>query len=110
VGESSEEKVLARLVQRAVLNVFNRTVGAAALEPVVAAFQNGLAVEVSDTMAAAGYANVLEAIPQLRSVVEDLGARDPAACASAVEFVLEGLHLARKLNKEARSGQVRYRG
>ena len=34
----------------------------------------------------------------------------PAAVASAVEFVLEGLHLSRKLNKDVKSGQTSYRG
>jgi magnesium chelatase subunit I len=31
-----------------------------------------------------------------------------AAIASAVEFVLEGLHLNRRLNKERRAGRIRY--
>jgi hypothetical protein len=30
--------------------------------------------------------------------------------ASAVEFVLEGLHLSRKLNKDIHAGRFRYRG
>jgi magnesium chelatase subunit I len=30
--------------------------------------------------------------------------------AAAVEFVLEGLHLNKRLNKDAVSGQARYRG
>ena len=34
----------------------------------------------------------------------------PAAVASAVEFVLEGLHLSKRLNKEAAGGRATYRG
>jgi magnesium chelatase subunit I len=33
---------------------------------------------------------------------------NPAAVASAVEFVLEGLHLNRRLNKDAGRGPARY--
>ena len=38
------------------------------------------------------------------------GDESPAAVASAVEFVLEGLHLSKRLNKEAAGGRAQYRG
>ena len=34
----------------------------------------------------------------------------PAGVASAVEFVLEGLHLSKRLNKDALGGRAAYRG
>jgi magnesium chelatase subunit I len=34
----------------------------------------------------------------------------PAGVASAVEFVLEGLHLSKRLNKDAVAGRAAYRG
>jgi magnesium chelatase subunit I len=37
------------------------------------------------------------------------GAEEPAVIASAVEFLLEGLHLARRINKEQVPGGVVYR-
>ena len=37
-------------------------------------------------------------------------ATGPATQAAAVEFILEGLHLNKRLNKDAVSGQARYRG
>ena len=36
--------------------------------------------------------------------------RPPGRVAAAVEFVLEGLHLNRKLNKDRKAGQTSYRG
>ena len=33
----------------------------------------------------------------------------PAACASGIEFVLEGLHLTKRLNKDALGGRATYR-
>jgi magnesium chelatase subunit I len=46
----------------------------------------------------------------LHAACKKLGAKDPAAVASALEFVLEGLHLSRKLNKDKKAGQTSYRG
>ncbi|HEU5319425.1 MAG TPA: sigma 54-interacting transcriptional regulator, partial [Methylomirabilota bacterium] len=110
LGDGGEDKVLGKLVQRAVLNVFNRAFGAPELEPVVAAFKDGLTVQVSDAMPSADYVKQLGQAPALRSAAAKLGAREPAGVAAAMEFVLEGLHLSRKLNKDVQPGQARYRG
>ena len=51
-------------------------------------------------------------MPALRSAVSALvGATTRAGrgVASAVEFVLEGLHLSKRLNKEAVGGRAQYR-
>jgi magnesium chelatase subunit I len=109
-GDGSEDKVLARLVQRAVLNVFNRCFRSGELDEVVAAFQGGLHVTVSDTMPADAYARQIVAVPALGAAVRKLGASEPAGAAAALEFLLEGLHLSRKLNKDVQAGQYRYRG
>jgi magnesium chelatase subunit I len=109
VGEGSEEKILAKLVQRAVLNVFNRCFSTAELEPVLAAFQGGLTLAVSDTMPSGDYLRQVAQVPSLGTAVRKLEAVRPAAVAAAIEFVLEGLHLSRKLNKETQAGRVRYR-
>ena len=109
VGEASEEKILAKLVQRAVLNVFNQTFKSAELDAVVAAFQSGLAIEASDTMASRDYVRQIGEVRPLQAAVTKLGATDPASVAAAVEFVLEGLHLNRKLNKDVQASRTRYR-
>jgi magnesium chelatase subunit I len=45
-------------------------------------------------------------------VIESLtgGDESPATVASAVEFVLEGLHLSKRLNKDASGSRATYRG
>jgi len=110
LGDTSEEKILAKLVQRAVLNVFNRSLTPAELDPVVAAFQGGLTVQVSDAMPSAEYARQADKTPALRAAAHKLGGDGAAGLAAAVEFVLEGLHLSKKLNKDSQPGQTRYRG
>ena len=50
-------------------------------------------------------------VPGLAQVLGRLGVEEvpgPAQAAAAVEFVLEGLHLNRRLNKERRGGGIRY--
>ena len=111
LGETSEDKVLGKLMQRAVLNVFNRRFKAAELEEVVKGFEGGLRIDASDSMPAADYVRQLGQVKGLEAAVSRLGAAEPATIASAVEFVLEGLHLSRKLNKDVQAGGAsRYRG
>jgi magnesium chelatase subunit I len=109
LGDGGEDKVLGKLMQRAVLNVFNRSFSGAELEEVVGAFQGGLRVEVSDVMSAGEYVRQLGEVRPLAAAVKKLGAADPATVASALEFILEGLHLSRKLNKDVQAGHTRYR-
>ncbi|MBI1728939.1 MAG: magnesium chelatase, partial [Candidatus Rokubacteria bacterium] len=110
VGEAGEEKILGKLAQKAVLSVFNRAFTVGDLDEVVAAFQGGLKVDVSDVMPSDAYVRQIGEARPLHAACKKLGAKDPAAVASALEFVLEGLHLARKLNKDKKSGQTSYRG
>ena len=109
LGDTSEEKVLGKIMQRALLNVFNRSFSSGELDEVVGAFQDGLKIEVSDSMPADLYLRHLGQVRPLQAAVRKLGAQDPASVAAAVEFVLEGLHLSKKLNKDVQAGQARYR-
>jgi len=109
VGDGSEEKILGKLVQRAVHNVFGRRFGQGELDEVVAVFKTGAILQTSDAMPSDEYLKQLGPFPTLRSAAGKLGATEPAAVASAVEFVLEGLHLAKKLNKDSQPGRSRYR-
>jgi magnesium chelatase subunit I len=109
LGDTTEDKVLGKITQRALLNVFNKSFASGELDEVVGAFQDGLKVEVSDTMPSDLYLRHLGQVRPLQAAVRKLGAQDPASVAAAVEFVLEGLHLSKKLNKDVQAGQARYR-
>ena len=114
VGDTSEEKIIDKLVQRAVLNVFNRHFSIGDLDELVRNFENGLNVEVSDTMPSLEYVAQAAEVGGLTDAMGQLGAqRNPAVMASAMEFVLEGLHLHRKLNKNrvaGAGGRFQFRG
>jgi magnesium chelatase subunit I len=109
LGDTTEDKVMGKIMQRALLNVFNRSFSSGELDEVVGAFQDGLKIEVSDSMPADLYLRHLGQVRALQAAVRKLGAQDPASVAAAVEFVLEGLHLSKKLNKDVQAGQARYR-
>ncbi|HET7699311.1 MAG TPA: sigma 54-interacting transcriptional regulator [Candidatus Limnocylindria bacterium] len=101
VGDVTEERVIERLAQRAVLNVFNRTFSLGEFDALLAAFQRGATMHVSSSQPAQEYVKQALQIPGMKGAVAKLGAAgNPATVAAAVEFVLEGLHLNRKLNKE----------
>jgi magnesium chelatase subunit I len=107
--ETREDKVIEKLVQRAVVNVFNRHFSLSELVPLVERFEAGAEAEVGELVASESLQHLVAELPELSRAVArlDLG-ESPAGVASGVEFVLEGLHLNRRLNKERRGGAVRY--
>ena len=109
--EGREERILQGLVSAAVLSVFRRRVRAEQLGAVVAAFDEARVVHAGDDLPASAYAEMLSALPALETPVLALaGGESPGAMASAAEFVLEGLHLTKRLNKEAAGAKATYRG
>ncbi|HVC31877.1 MAG TPA: magnesium chelatase [Chloroflexota bacterium] len=110
IGDAKEDRIVEKLIQGAVLNVFNRRFSVAEFEPLISRFEHGFTVEIGDGMASDRYRRLVGEVPELRGAVTQLKAdTNPATTASAVEFVLEGLHLNRKLNKERAAGKSRYR-
>ena len=110
VGDVTEERVIERLAQRAVLNVFNRTFSLGEFDALLAAFQRGATMHVSSALPSTEYVKQALQIPGMKGAVAKLGAAgNPSTVAAAVEFVLEGLHLNRKLNKERGESRSTFR-
>ena len=107
--EKKEEDLIERLINRAVLKVFDKHVKVDELKEIIAYFDQGWGVEVSDTAPVDEYIEAVRTIPGLRDAVAKLGpAESPALMASSAELILEGLHLHQKLNKERRGGRFAY--
>jgi magnesium chelatase subunit I len=108
--ETREDRVVEKLVSRAVVNVFNRHFALSELLPLLERFEaEALEAEVGESVPSRAHGELAAAVPELRSAIARLDAGEsPAGVASATEFVLEGLHLNRRLNKERRKGGVRY--
>ncbi|MFN2426587.1 MAG: AAA family ATPase [Candidatus Binatia bacterium] len=104
-----EALIVDRLLSLAIKGAFEARLPAAELAPVVEYLGRGWGVAVSDTMPSADYAEALASIPGLRDVVDRLGPfESPGLAAAAVEFVFEGLHLMKKLNRERDGGRLSY--
>ena len=111
VDDGREEQVLDRIVKAAVLEAFRSHCAPEKLGELVTAFDGGLIVHTGDDVPAAEYAKLLSDLPGLRDTLAELEvAETPAGVASAVEFVLEGLHLSKRLNKDAVGAKATYRG
>jgi len=110
LGEVRDDQVIDKLISNAVLTTFNRHFSARQFDRLVQAFENGLSVEASALMPSLDYVHQLSHLEGIREALDKLNVGgNPAAVASAVEFVLEGLHLNRKLNKDAgAAGPARY--
>jgi magnesium chelatase subunit I len=110
VGEDKkEDDLIERLVNRAVLKVFDRHMKLDDLKRVITYFEEGWGVEVSDSSPASDYADALREVPGLRDAVSQLFAfESPGLMATGSEFIFEGLHLHQKLNKERHGGRFAY--
>ena len=75
MGETTEEKIVERLVQRATLNVFNRHFSIGDLEELVDNFDRGLSIETSDTMSSLEYMTQASEVGGLTEAVRTLGAQ-----------------------------------
>jgi len=111
VEEGREDQIIEKLIQGAVAAVFGRTFNVAELEPIVQRFKAGVSVEVGDMVPSSEYVRLLKDVPGLDAAIAPVaGSRSPAEIASAVEFLLEGLHLNKRLNKDRLGAKVQYRG
>ena len=110
-GEDKKEgDLIERLLNRAILKVFDKYFAVESLKPISEYFEKGWGVEISDQMPSEDYLEGVRAIPGLQDAILLLGeVESPGFLASATEFVLEGLHLHQRLNKEAEGGRYTYR-
>jgi magnesium chelatase subunit I len=117
VGDDApEERIVERLITKALFTTFGRIVDLDELDDVVLSFEDGLVVETGDRVPSRDYVGWMAEIPGLHQAVRRLGAFDvtdgaeePAVVASAVEFILEGLHLSRRINKDRSGAGTVYR-
>ena len=112
IEEGREEEILGRALRSALLEVFRRRLGGFDFGPLLARFRDGFVAETSELTPAAEVLAQFGDLPGLARLLERLGVEEesPGVAASAIEFALEGLHLSRRLNKEAsaRPGGSRY--
>ncbi|MGD1052988.1 MAG: magnesium chelatase, partial [Candidatus Dormibacteria bacterium] len=112
LDDSDDGQVLDKIVRSACSNVFRRHFSAAELATLVQRFDEaGFTVEVGPLMTAESYRPAIGELPGLDAARQKLDEPETAqAMAGVLEFVLEGLHLGKRLNKTALDGTSVYGG
>jgi magnesium chelatase subunit I len=112
MGEEGRERaVLDHLLKLAVAATFRDRLGGLDLSGFTAVFADGEVVETGDLVPATDLLAQLGTVPGLSKVLQRLGYDDAAGrgqVAAAAEFVLEGLHLTRRIEKESVGGRIVY--
>ncbi|WP_270888192.1 sigma 54-interacting transcriptional regulator [Pedococcus sp. 5OH_020] len=112
MGEEGRERdVLDHLLRVATAETFRARLGGLDLSGFTDLFANGEVVETGELVPAADLLAQLGPTPGLSKVLDRLGHGDDAApgvVAAAVELVLEGLHLTRRLDKDTVAGRTVY--
>jgi magnesium chelatase subunit I len=102
-GELKGAETIARdLVRAAVATVFDGRATGIDTKPVIAWFENGGTLDLSDTTSAAEFLGAIDAVDELEDVMEAMGAavRQPAPTRAAVaDFILEGLSALKKISR-----------
>src|SRR2546421_624176 len=110
LDEGKEEQVLGRLERGAISSVFSKHFSASQFEGVVSRFEDGAMLEVGEGISARAYTQAIGDVPEMPTALKKLGLADrPEVRASVIEFVLEGLHLNKRLNKDEVEGRAIYR-
>ncbi|MCB1258047.1 MAG: magnesium chelatase, partial [Microthrixaceae bacterium] len=109
--EGREPQILDHLVRSAILTVFRERVAQEGLVKVISSVEEEGPVDIGEDIPVATYTELAEDMPALAQAASALcdGDDAPASQASAIEFILEGLHLAKRLNKDSIGGRAQYR-
>ncbi|MDH4277265.1 MAG: sigma 54-interacting transcriptional regulator [Acidimicrobiia bacterium] len=105
--EDRDAEVIDHLLRGAVLAVFKSSVEPERIRAIVDEFEGELVANVGDDLPAANYVELVQRSPAMAAAVDGLidGSDSAGVKASAVELLLEGLHLSKRLNKDTMSGQ-----
>src|SRR5215207_5597120 len=98
--EGRDGQIAENLVKAAVLTVFKELLTPERFRPIVTAFEEGAVIHAGEDVTSAEYVSLLEQQPALREAAAELtgGDESAASVASAIELLLEGLHLSKRLN------------
>jgi magnesium chelatase subunit I len=107
--EGREQDILSKLVRQAVFAVFQRVMRGEAFSELIQRFDEGLSIETSAQMGAEEFCRQFGDLKGMARALQTLEAGEsPATTAAALEFILEGLHLGKRLNKTPTAAGARY--
>jgi magnesium chelatase subunit I len=112
--EGRELELLKHLLRRSVAETWRARLAGTDLSGLLRRFDEGATVETGDLVPADQLLARVGPVPGLaqllRRLGDDSGAETPGLAAAALEFAMEGLHLAKRLAKEELPGRTVYGG
>ena len=113
LDEERDSEIVNQLLNEAVLNVFRDLVSAEFHQPIIDAFENLEGISTGEDIRSDEYQDVVNSKapalePAVKAVLEGSNSNGSAMTASAVELILEGLHLSKRLNKYASGARASY--
>ncbi len=111
--EGREAEILAHLLRRSVAETYRARLGGTDLSGLLAKFEDGGSVETGELVPAAELLRRIGPVSGLSAILARLGLEGretPGLAAAALEFAMEGLHLAKRLAKDELPGRAVYGG
>ncbi len=111
VADSKEADILGDLSRRAIKVIFDEYFSPDKdLAKIIESFDRGMTAEISQHLPSTAYMEGFKVIPGMREAVQTLvDADSPPEASAAIEFILEGLHLSNKVNREILRDRVVYK-
>jgi len=115
MDDGRDVEIIEHLTSAATVVTFKEALDHTEVSDVLDAFESTEAVvHTGDDIADADYLDMVNKMPALGTALSAMGyapddLSDPSLVASGVEFILEGLHLSKRLNKEALGSSAVYR-
>lgn len=114
LDDGREIEIIQYLIKQSILETFKATADQTLCADILKAFTDGAVINAGDDIPSDTYVQWLEDIPAFAPVLESIGLtqddlQNPSVVASGIEFILEGLHLSKLLNKEAMGDSGVYR-
>ena len=114
LDDGREIEIIQYLIKQSILGTFKATADQTLCADILKAFTDGAVINAGDDIPSDTYLQWLKDIPAFTPVLESIGLtqddlQNPSVVASGIEFILEGLHLSKLLNKEAMGDSGVYR-
>ena len=110
VADSKELDIVDDLANRAVKVVFDEYFKTDDLASIIESFENGMTAEISQFQPSEAYLEGFNVIPGMKEAAETLiDSKIPQQASAAIEFILEGLHLSNKLNRDLKGKGMIYK-
>jgi len=110
VEDDREVPIITSIIDRAVANTYAGLSETDVFEKLINVFdEEGYTLDTGENIEDRNYLQLVDKVPGLREELAKISGTAEIACViSALEFVLEGLHLTKRLNKIQKDGQNSY--